>query len=114
MSTPTDRKQIALVIEYLDTAIAEMQRGYERDTAEHSAQWLAARNVLRMTREFCYTLDGQCEPSLDYAFALITSQTLELGGVGKAIEPVCTCHERDSSYACPVCHAAGHRGQMER
>lgn len=28
-------------------------------------------------------------------------------------EEVCTCHERDSSYACPVCFAQGLRGHMQ-
>jgi hypothetical protein len=26
----------------------------------------------------------------------------------------CTCHERDSSYRCPACHAEGCFGHMEK
>jgi transcriptional regulator with XRE-family HTH domain len=31
-----------------------------------------------------------------------------------AFGQVCTCHERDSSYACPKCYAEGHRGHMQQ
>jgi transcriptional regulator with XRE-family HTH domain len=34
-------------------------------------------------------------------------------GVDKALAQACSCHERDSSYACPRCRAEGFRGHME-
>jgi hypothetical protein len=43
---------IARIIAYLDSQIAVMQRGADKDAPER-LQWMAARNVLRQVREFC-------------------------------------------------------------